>query len=429
VGVSILLRVGATVVASVILIDLLTAHDVAEYLRTTIDRDAWSGVFSSISQVAATIVVASTAIPFLITTFSVHETTRALSRVHARNAASWLATATGCAATASAIYASFGVRHAADAGALALGLLAVTALLLMSSVLLAWSRLDPYQLANPALRQLTPRRVERFGLVQRSRAGNLQLISHNLDFRSNDPLGPFHELMRVAWGAQDRVLVMHMLETMLSRALYFNGAVYRPERFGIFFTQPPTMATPIARSFRQPDEAILVHALHYFVRNSLTSANHWGARRTDGPRRVFVLPLLAAHRSLARSDGHVEARMRLVDAIGHIAARTSHLPAVGGHEPFALLPLLAANTTTRRELDRLLPTVALARSLFDLSGDETFSHAVDTSLGPADRERLDSELQTPERILKALSASAQHDPWQAAFPLGRRVTHGEEASS
>ena len=420
-----LLRAIATVVASTILIDLLTAHHVAEYLRTTIDSDAWSGLFSSISQVAATIVVASAAIPFLITTFSVHETTRALSRVHARNAASWSATGTGCAATASAIYASFGEDHAADAGELALGLLAVTALLLVSSVLLAWSRLDPYQLAKPALRQLTPRRVERFGLVQRSRVGDLRIVSHNLDFRSNDPLGPFHELMRVAWGAQDRVLVMHMLETMLSRALYFNGAVYRSERFSDFFTQPLTMATPLARSFRKRDEAILVHALHYFVRNSLTSANRWGARPTDGPRRVFVLPLLAAHRSLARSDEHVETRMRLVDAIAHIAGRTSHLPAVGGHEPFALLPLLAANITARREFDRLLPTVALARSLFDLSGDETFSHAVDTSLSSADRQRLDSELQIPDRILEALSASARYDPWQAAFPLGRRVSQAQ----
>ncbi len=403
--------VGLLIVAAY---DVLRGGWLSSALGDPASNEGWVTFYATIVQVSLPAAVAGATVPFLIGTFSRQETTRISLD---SSSTSWWARASLLAAVLSgglALVAVAAPPWTADqwsfVGPWPPYLLIESLLLLAVATQVEFQRLDPYRLAPRVARRVSISSTEKFGLVRLDENGAASITRHNLDFATRDPMGPFHELMSIAWTARDRVLVLYLLRCLCQQATKAAGADMIEVGYdGLLARASGTARLHRVRHVRSTaDEQVvlLVHVLHYLVRNARTSSVRWGGG--DGQRRVFTLCLLELHASLDGSDQFERHRRYCLHALVHLAADTVDLVPQGDQEPLDLVwPLTDRPSATVGGLERQQAAAT--------------SEIIGMLYQPEFRERSEAERRAQRGSLVPLIAQADHlrrqasasvpDPW------------------
>jgi hypothetical protein len=405
-------------------IDSFTVQLGGSALLERLSDDAWTTYFATVAQVALPLAIASVAVPFLLTTFSTTDTTRVLRMVHAHNPLAWSAGVSAASGGVIALLVAIGPRNFLPGPTRALAELSLVLVLgsvplLLAASLASLRRLDPYTLAHIVTRPISPESIARFGTTRKGPTGGIEIVRHNLNFNIADPFGPFHELMRLAWAAGDRVLVTYLLQTLTTRLAADHGFVLRHGSYDDLRHPEWLRASQERRQSRRlrdvPSPTYVVHVLHYFVRNSVAASRAKGGG--DGQRRIFVLPLINLYLGMAPDPRLKFHRARVLDALTHIASDGADLTPQGDHEPFALLPTLLADRAMRAtstvgdgETDVLVAAVRYIAAVQNLAVQPDYRSCL--GLMPQRLRELVEDSAAP-----VASPSAAHDPWHRLQPL------------
>lgn len=351
-------------------IDLFCWGTTRGWIAKAIREDTFSLLMATIAQVGVPVAIAAATVPFLISAFSRQETTRIARATAFRNWWSALSASSATLAALGSLAVLAGKGTLADPRLADLG--AGSVVLFLDSLLLAIvavdreiAAADPYRLADLVVAGFTPSSAHNFGVVREVSANEVAIVRHNLDFEVRDPLGPFHELMTVAWTARDRVLVLTLLRRLL-------GTVVRPLRIPfreLGYTLLASSSEHQTRSGRrvrdmatraERDNCVhLVHALHYVVRNAGPASvrqSTSGGSPGDGQRRLFALAVINLYDSLAICPAAERQRRYCLYALTHMMVATQALTAQGDQEPFGLVGVLLPALEQRvgpREADHL----------------------------------------------------------------------------